>query len=524
MFSLQYDRCDQSRVDVRRSCCTRVVGLICQMFSSKKSSQHFHSRILDDARRLVCSNWYRVFRSNYPWRHFQFRDYIFTRRKFTSHAGWQYAIDHWRLRQLEIVPVTILFNLYEFIRVLTNFSEYYEKNTEDRPLEGIRSFIFKWQLHLHERGNQNAKLLYQFDSQLTSLCLINLTKVPRPFLQIGLFLYLEHLTVSPQHLDESVVILVADLRQLKSFIIYQNEKALGASAVSAKAWQAFSASNKHTRNMTFAGKSHGDLLIQPNAPVYAIIFENSIGQLTDEIAQEVSVFRVPLYNRRNFPLYSSMLNYYEKELGKGIQICDNYSTSLQYLIQKGLERRYRPRQFAMRVDMPAIIIALRCCMQNHFIYARLLHTFRAKLKLLAVRERISFGTALLLAIISASHKTTLCTRRNALLKRLSVAKVHQFHLRVYFARGMRILISGSVNKLTSPSRNRDKKTSNPHQLTENWTLGEVHEVLGVDVDNTWFRDACSSYEALQREIIKITGSMASVITDNRYMYSFENNF
>lgn len=42
--------------------------------------------------------------------------------------------------------------------------------------------------------------------------------------------------------------------------------------------------------MTFAGKSHGDLLIQPNAPVYAIIYENSIGQLTDEIAQEVSVF------------------------------------------------------------------------------------------------------------------------------------------------------------------------------------------------------------------------------------------
>uniref|UniRef100_A0A9J2PN04 Uncharacterized protein n=1 Tax=Ascaris lumbricoides TaxID=6252 RepID=A0A9J2PN04_ASCLU len=430
----------------------------------------------------VCSNWYRVFRSNYPWRRFQFRDYIFTRRKFTSHAGWQYAIDHWRLRylimnaapkwrQLEILPVTILFNLYEFIRVLTNFSEYYEKNTEDRPLEGIRSFTFKWQLHLHERGNQNAKMigtggemlkslslllshlhglnelelrelqlepwecnhfvddiLYQFDSQLTSLCLINLTKVPRPFLQIGLFLYLEHLTVSPQHLDESVVILIADLRQLKSFIIYQNEKALGASAVGAKAWQAFSASNKHTRvYLIQAGKSHGDLLIQPNAPVYAIIYENSIGQLTDEIAQE---------------------------------ICDNYSTSLQYLIQKGLERRYRPRQFAMRVDMPAVIIALRC----------------AKLKLLAVRERISFGTALLLAIISARHKTTLCTRRNALLKR------------------------------------------------RNWTLGEVHEVLGVDVDNGWFREACSSYEALQREVIKITGSMASIITDNRYMYSFENNF
>ncbi|VDM29325.1 unnamed protein product [Toxocara canis] len=197
-------------------------------------------------------------------------------------------------RELEIKPVTILFNLYEFIRVLTNFSEYYEKNTEDRPLEGIRSFVFRWQLHLHERGGRDAKvvgtggemlktlslllshlhglnelalyelqlepwecndfiddILFKFDTQLTSLCVINLTKVPRPFLQLGLFLYLEHLTVSPQHLDESVVTLIADLRHLKSLIIYQveafNEKVVGASAVDAKAWAAFSANNKHTR-------------------------------------------------------------------------------------------------------------------------------------------------------------------------------------------------------------------------------------------------------------------------------------
>uniref|UniRef100_A0A0R3RBW3 FBD domain-containing protein n=1 Tax=Brugia timori TaxID=42155 RepID=A0A0R3RBW3_9BILA len=108
-------------------------------------------------------NWYRVSQQDYAWRRFQYKDKMFTRRKYTSHAGWQHMIDHWKLRflimkattkwkVLEIEPVTILFNLYEFIRVLTNFSEYYERNSLAKPLQGIRSFSFKWQLHVHVRG------------------------------------------------------------------------------------------------------------------------------------------------------------------------------------------------------------------------------------------------------------------------------------------------------------------------------------------------------------------------------------
>lgn len=429
----------------------------------------------------VCSNWYRVSKSNYAWHRFQFKDYIFTRRKFTSHAGWQYAIDHWRLRflimnaaskwrKLEIEPVTILYNLYEFIRVLTNFSEYYEKNTDDRPLEGIRSFTFKWQLLLHERGDQhNTKMvgtggemlkslslllshlhgltdlslqelqlepwecndfiddiLFKFDSQLRSLCVINLTKVARPFLQIGLFLYLKRLVVSPQHLDESVVALLADLRHLRTLIIFQDEKTLGAKAVDEKAWASFAENNRHTKiHLVQAGKCQGNLIIQPKAPVYAIIYENSLGQLTDHSTQ---------------------------------QICDNYSPTLQYLIQKKLERRYRSRKFMKRVDILAIDIAIRC----------------SQLKLFALRERISLGTALLLAIIAAQHHTAICLRRNALLKRF------------------------------------------------NWSRQEVRDVLGGEADYDWLRANCKSYETLERTVEAITKSKASIIEDNRYLYSFEN--
>lgn len=65
------------------------------------------------------------------------------------------ATAKWRV--LEIEPVTILFNLYEFIRVLTNFSEYYERNSSEKPLQGIRSFSFKWQLHVHLRDENQTE-------------------------------------------------------------------------------------------------------------------------------------------------------------------------------------------------------------------------------------------------------------------------------------------------------------------------------------------------------------------------------
>uniref|UniRef100_A0A0R3QUH0 Tick transposon n=1 Tax=Brugia timori TaxID=42155 RepID=A0A0R3QUH0_9BILA len=161
------------------------------------------------------------------------------------------------------------------------------------------------------------------------------------------------------------------------------------------------------------------LLIQPKAPVYAIIFDKSTGQLTNELTQE---------------------------------ICCNYSTTLQFFLQKGLERRYRSREFTKRVDVFAVELAHRC----------------SNLKLLAIRERMCFASALLLAQIARSHQTTICLRRNALLKRV------------------RSLIHYSFFK-----------------------------------DNQkWIKGHCKNFEILENTIRNITGTTATIVTDNRYMYSF----
>ncbi|VDN59662.1 unnamed protein product [Dracunculus medinensis] len=340
----------------------------------------------------VCSNWNRIAKSKYVWQKFKFKDYAFTRRKFTSHYGWQHVIDHWRLRllilnaaekwrKLEVEPVTILFNLYEFFRVLINFAEYYEKNTTYRPLTTIRSFSFKWQLHIHQRGEDQREqmfgtggemlkalslllsylhgltdltlrelqlesyecnnfiddILFKFNQQLTSLCIVNITKAARAFLQFGLFLNLKRLVISAQHLDESIVILLADLYNLQVLVLYQ-------------VW--------HFNFIRY-------LILQPKAPVYAIIHEKSTGQLTSETAQF------------------------------------NYSETLQYYIQEGLERHYRSRRFVDRVDL--FLIQMAIC---------------SNLKLLVMRERVNYMTAILLALTARQNNTNICLRRNALLKRV----------------------------------------------------------------------------------------------------------
>ncbi|VDN07299.1 unnamed protein product [Thelazia callipaeda] len=433
----------------------------------------------------VCLNWYRISQNDYVWHRFQYKDYIFTRRKYTSHGGWQYMIDHWKLRflilnatmkwkKLEIEPVTILFNLYEFIRVLTNFSEYYERNLSGKPLQGIRSFSFKWQLHVHEGSDHRSErvfgtggemlktlsmllshlhglteltlrelqlephecanfiddILYKFDSQMTSLCIVNLTKVSKAFLQLGLFLCLVRLTVSPQHLDESVIQLLADLKYLKSLIIFQNEKTFDARAVNSKAWISFQERNNYTKiyliqaALLTPGKRQNTLLIQPKAPVYAIIFENSTGQLTSGLLEEV--------------------------------ICSNYSTTLCYFLQKGLERRYRSRKFAKRVDILVLELARRC----------------SNLKLLAIRERMSFASVLLLAQIAQTRQMAICLRRNALLKRI------------------------------------------------NWTNDKIRNILGFECDQKWIKRHCRSLEILEKTVQDITGTTASIVTDNRYLHSF----
>ncbi|PIC20336.1 hypothetical protein B9Z55_025571 [Caenorhabditis nigoni] len=377
----------------------------------------------------VCRQWNGAFKSPRSWRSFTFKDGVFVRRKYTQHSGWQYHIDHLRLRGLitktteqwrtfTVEPVTNLFNLYEFFRILANYCQHYEKFTKNiRPLGKVQTFNFKWHLHVGDAetggfiadkdvgtGGQMLvslnnvlqylhglksltledlqltpqeatdfllTLLEKFQEKLTYLSLLNATLIPEPLLQVGCFLKLKTLLVSPQMLCADTLSAIACLEQLENFSIVQDEKSSQSPDICRDAWNMFIRQNMgRTRVwLILRGKPQESLIIQPGAPVYGIRMENSAGQLTMELAE---------------------------------QIANYYSETLHVFIQTGLERMKRGKKMEERVDSALVEIVSRCTLLNR----------------VACRERLSYGTAVILSVYAARNGFELFLRKNALLKRL----------------------------------------------------------------------------------------------------------
>ncbi|EFP03569.1 hypothetical protein CRE_19270 [Caenorhabditis remanei] len=377
----------------------------------------------------VCRQWNEGFKSDFSWRTFTFKDGVFVRRKFTQHSGWQYHIDHWRLknlitnktkawRVLNVEPVNNIFNLYEFFRVLANYSEHYEKfSATERPIGKIHTFNFKWHLHVDQNetggliedkdvgtggqilGSLNnvlkylhglkslnlvdlqlthqeadeflATLLEKFHEKLTYLSLLNVTLFPKPILQVGCFLKLRKLLVSPQMLCTDTLSAIACLEHLENLSIVQDEKSSQSTDISRNAWNMFVKQNMDRTRvwLILRGKPKTSLIIQPGAPVYGIRMENSAGQLTMELAE---------------------------------QIANYYSGSLHHFIQSGLERMKRGKKMEERVDSALIEIVSRCPL----------------LERVACRERLSYGTAVILSVYAERNGFKVYLRKNALLKRI----------------------------------------------------------------------------------------------------------
>ncbi|CAJ0583606.1 unnamed protein product, partial [Mesorhabditis spiculigera] len=295
----------------------------------------------------VCYDWYLASKSERSWRYFRYEDDIFVRRKFTQHSGWQNHIDHYRLRFLtaktvtkwkrfEVLPVSSLSHMYEFLRVLSNFSEYYERNAGEEPLSGLQSFQFEWEMHVpkegagvhfdHDIGTGGTmlagiwlflqhlfglkslalinlqlaerefnpfmeKIWTFFQDRLEELYFLNATLYRKPVLYLGLFLNLRKLVVSPQHLDDDCLILIGDLRSLKTFMIVQTEKTSEHRACSRNSWEIFEKGNGgRTRlYLVLKGKGRLPMLVQPGAPVKSIIWEKYNGQLTYDLTQNVKI-------------------------------------------------------------------------------------------------------------------------------------------------------------------------------------------------------------------------------------------
>ncbi len=375
--------------------------------------------------RRVCQNWLRVTLIDRCWETFVYRDFMFTRKRFTLHSGYEHAIDHWKLRFLinnvtrkwrhvVVKPFSLLINFYEFIRVITNFTEYYE-NQEEHPLENIRTFDFEWELHVpktykdpspevfgtggrllngvsmlisHFRGLKALTLrqllleereadafmdelqLY-FGERITTLCVLNLTKTQHSFFHLGLFLHLRKLCVSPQHLNDDVVYLLSGQQNLRDIFLIQDKNTTPCTvAVDGRTWRDFRKSAPRVRvHLRIRGRGAGDLVWQLFAPVFSIVYDTPNCQLTAENA---------------------------------VLMADNYSETLEIYVQRGIQRRFRARAFEDRADTAVMMLVRHC----------------RNLKSLAIRECLSTATLLIIAqLCSFKEEFFLSVRRNSLLKR-----------------------------------------------------------------------------------------------------------
>lgn len=212
-------------------------------------------------------------------------------------------------------------------------------------------------------------LLNRFSPNLKILCVRNLTKFPHALMHFGLFLNLRKLIVSPQHLNDDSTFLISSNEAMRDLVIVQDENSKLANSASQAAWLQFRRDAPQIRvHLQCVGLCKDEILWQPMAPVVSIVYGNPAGKLTCQAASFIA---------------------------------DNYGDTLESYVQKGIQRRYRPRSFHDRADT-AVIYMVRTC---------------KKLSLLAIRERLSTATLLLTAHLSSYKPFQLMVRKNAILKR-----------------------------------------------------------------------------------------------------------
>jgi F-box protein 39 len=196
---------------------------------------------------LVCRNWYRAFKLPYVWSTFTLADTTLIRGKYNYYSGWQFVLDHMRtsaclnkvgkhFKCLIFEPMMNFYNLYEFMNMISWYSERQESNNSSVINIGtnIRRLKFTFPCNMASEDNpdaiklfgtggkllealkrlmkslDNMKCLELIDLMLDSkeaihlmddicsnstqtllkLVLINATRFPCPLLHIGVFLNL----------------------------------------------------------------------------------------------------------------------------------------------------------------------------------------------------------------------------------------------------------------------------------------------------------------------------------------------
>lgn len=364
---------------------------------------------------MVCSRWYNMFYSPRVWERFTLLDRSFTRKKFNLYLGYQYESDPRKIqlclsrvgsffKTIVIPPMKDYYNLYEFLRILGYFLSFFDRN----PMPHLHTFRLSfhcefWDQHgltIHGTGGDiwdkiqkvinNMKQLKELqlsdlllevkdapnllnaayassDASLRVLSLRNCTIEPFPLTQIAQFSALQKLVISPISLDDETVLLFGGT-QLTEIQIVQDHLTCSCLPVSAEAWRFLKEMIPYVRIILRAtGRFKGEILLQPNAPVYSVIYDNPYSQLKPSIA---------------------------------IQISEMYGEQLEIFAQTKLPRVHGSRSFPERADTNLLLLVKN---------SPRLHT-------LIIRQRLSTATILILLRESKNLKK-LYVRQNAILKK-----------------------------------------------------------------------------------------------------------
>lgn len=379
----------------------------------------------------VCRNWYRIFLSPQVWSTFILDDLALTKRKYNYYLGYQRILDHYRtqiflnrvgkhLRVLILKPIESFFNLYEFIRILSYYAEYFD----DNPLAKLHTLDFTFSCHQtygreQERGgNQElvfgtgGKLLQALKSlisnlkglqhltlrelllepneaqyllddvainccqTLKSLKVINCSKIPYPILHVGIFININKLVISPQHLNDDVVLLLAESK-LRDLWIVQTKYTELCWPVSIRAWRECRKINPKLRiHLAVTEKVDAEILWQECAAVKSIIYDTPYCTIKSESI---------------------------------LMIVSLYSRHLEYFAFYGLPKFHMNKQFSKRADTSLVLLCQTC----------------PNLRTLIIRELLSTAT-LLVIITTAQSLTRFVVRRNAIIKKFDWKKQNEW--------------------------------------------------------------------------------------------------
>nr|KAG5705314.1 hypothetical protein BaRGS_010765 [Batillaria attramentaria] len=378
---------------------------------------------------MVCRPWYEIFYSPRVWETFVLLERTLTRRRFNLYKGYQRELCPRKtqvclmrvgcfFKRIVVTPISDFYNLYEFLRVLASFLGFYT----DFPMPLLHTFRFTFACEsrgmtgvvIHGTGGKildelkvllgnmqqlrhlalNELLLDVLEvpglleaaakhsgDSLTSLELLNCTKVPLAMPDVTQFCHLLKLKLSPQHLNDEVVLLLGGTQLLQLHLL-QDAYTCPCEPVASEAWKLFKemAPNKRVF-LEIQGLTKTPLLLQPHAPVRGV------------------VFRTP-YHRLTADLCTWLVEYYSKYL--------------EYFVQESLPRAHGSRKFHERADA-SFLRLIRTCHR--------LHT-------LVIRERISLGTLLLIASEGRALRTFI-VRENALIKKCEWPRAREWSKEYY---------------------------------------------------------------------------------------------